>query len=814
MRLACVGPVRWPRTSCRRALLSDAHSHQQYSSRHRQAVGGSINRQQRAPSFNRGISTLPGPPADHPSSWQAVTPHPQANLDHESDREEWEALLEDAFAFGIRSKEQLCFEADVGHQSDIGSRLIDKLAWRQNIELWHILLRAQALMNGHEGIKAIWKAANHRGKAVRFDSRDPRVNALWSTFLSAGSVDAHFLSTLCKMALRFNIDRPALFAEIVGAALEGNHPQSASKLASWFVPPQSTRYRGREDLLGAFSAACQSETIGALREFCKVYDAVPTTHVYSEVTSELWEQDRPSDAFEMHAHLISRGDLPLHFELLVPFISHLAAHNKPLSGFLGPLNAVGVSFDAQARRLWDRERSRVTGLPTASLNVVASKTLGVQPKKLSDEFVARAFATRAFSFDFAVNSLRLIGLIEVGPLAVRQLALTATDLPTLRLRFERLAELDIDTGSSAFVQTLKTVCSAGRWEMIRALVENDIHHEVFEDQALLERLLTEYCRRRDWPQINRTLTILCRGEMHEQALLRAATMLLKSMLQIRDLNGALKATNNLRALGQGVSWALPRLIGMILQRTGLVRLKRTHTLGFDPTAFLTGMLQDLLSSGVSFPLKYWRGPLRALGTMGRMNELECLIYWIAEWYKPKGLYERVYKGVSSPGTLNDFFGDTFQKAIMLWSFNVRKGKHMVHPEQALRWTRILKKLRDDYNVRVNEDTVRWIFIRRLRLIFGMEMRLKHRSWIQRYSTTSLARYWKLYDKMWDERPKDKVKYADRMEVVLHGGTRRIRRRRRVITFRSPEQERAQQHVNNDVVMYRDMFNASWEDYRK
>ncbi|KAI1623703.1 hypothetical protein EDD37DRAFT_632223 [Exophiala viscosa] len=811
MRLACGSLVRWPRTSCRRAFLLEAQYHQ-YSSRYHQTDRDSIDRPRWLYALRRGISTLPAGPADRPSGGLVVTSQPYANLDHESDRAEWEILLDDAIPFGIRTKEQLCFEADVGHQADIGSRLVDKLAWRQDIELWHVLLRAQALMNGHEGIKVIWKAANHRGKAVRFNNKDPRVNALWSTFLSAGSVDAQFLSTLCKMSLRSNIDRPALFAEIVGAALEGNHPERAPRLASWFVPPQSTRYRGREDLLGAFPAACQSDSAGALKEFCKVYDVVPSTHIYTEVISALWEQERPSDAFEVHSHLVSRGDLPPQFELLAPFISHLAAHNKPLGSFLSPLNAAGASFEAQAHRLWDRERSRFNGLPTESLNIVASHTLGVKPKKLSDDFVARAFATRAFSFDFAVNSLRLIGLIEVGPLAVRQLALTAPDLSTLRLRFERLAELEIDTGSSAFVQTVKTVCNAGRWEMVQTLVNNDLHHEVFEDSALLERLLTEYCQTRDWPQINRTLTILCRGEMNDKAQARSATLLFKSMLRIRDLNGALKALNSLRALGEDVSRASPRLTGMILQCMCLDKVNRTH--GNDLIASLTGLMQDMISTGSSFPVKYWRGPLRALGQMGRINELECLIYWIAEWYKPRGLYERVYMGVPSQRSLNDFFGETFQKFIMLWCFKARKGTRMVHPEQSMRWTRILKKLRDHYNIPVNEYAVRWIFIRRLRLIFGTEMRLKHRSWIQRYHTVTLDRYWNLYDKMWDARPKDKVKYCDRMEVVLHGGTRRTGRRRRMITFRSPEQERGQRYLNSDIVMYRDLFNATWEDYQK
>ncbi|KAK5559811.1 hypothetical protein LTR46_001560 [Exophiala xenobiotica] len=737
----------------------------------------------------------------------------------DSNHEEWEAVLSDAFMHGIRTKDKLCYEADVGHQSDLGTRLIDKPPGRQNIEFWHILLRAQALMNGHEGIKAIWRAAMHRGKAVRFDDNDSRVNALWFTFLSAGSNDQPFLSKLCKTAIGHKFDRAALFAEVVGTCLEGDQPEKAAKIASWLLEPQVRIYRGREDLLSAFSAACLSKASTVMRAFCNVYDLLPNAHIYSEVTSGLWQQNRASDAFMMHSYLISRRDLPAKFEHLLPFVNHMAANDRQLNSFLAPLNAAGASFDAQAHRAWSRERSRVRGFSAESLNVVASNTLGVAPKKLSDEFVARGFATRSFSFDFAVNSLRIIGLIEVGPVAVRQMAITAPDNATLQARFTRLAELGIDTGSSIFVQVIKKLCHAGHWDMVQALVDSDMHHEVFEDADLQERLLTEYCRAGDWKQINRTLTILCKGNFDQEARLRSATMVVKAMLLLGNWPAAVHIARSLQERGgESITTVVPLAITNILRRTRVTELTRAEII--DQTALLIGMLQHLLASGAHFPIRYWRGPLRALGQSGRMKELESLVYWIAETYRVTGLYEQVHHTRLSyrESNLNALFNETFQKALMTWCFKPRRGLRAVSPEQCLRWTRILKRLRDSYGIQIREHFIRWTFIRGLRWIFGVGMYTKPEGWMRRYKIISLKRYWNMYDRMWDMRPGRIIDAYDRVDVVLRGGKRRTRshgKRQRLLPFtdtkRTPTMNES---MPEDIVMYRDMFHPSWEDYRK
>ncbi|KAH0840904.1 hypothetical protein FOPE_06144 [Fonsecaea pedrosoi] len=741
-----------------------------------------------------------------------------------SDDAQWESLLDRGLAYGIKTRDQLRFEADVGHTSFVGDRLVDKPSHRHDIELWEILLIAQALHNGHDGIKAIWRGMKFRGEAFRFEGDDPRVEALWKTFLSAGSEDHHFLWSICKEAKHLKYERPKLFAEIVGAALEGSGPLEAYQFASFIG---QKHYKGRDDLLAVFFAACRSKEGNALKGFCSVYDVVPRTRIYSEVTSHLWSQNRSSDAFMMHSFLISRRDLPPRFELLEPYINYLALHNESLEKFLLPLNQAGASFEAQARRLWSIGRSRITGVPADSLNIVASKTMGSAPTKLSDQFVARAFATRAFSFDFAVNSLRMIGLIEVGPLAVRQMTLAAPDLSTLQARFQKLRDLEIDTGSSVFVRLIRDVCDAGHWEMVRALVDNDLHHEVFEDTELQKRLLTEYYRKKDWGQLNRTLVILNEGHLDNYSRSRSTNFLLRAMMEVGDWKSVVNYVSTLQEHGLHISSSFPEFV------VSLFRSTKQLTGGggrgdVDKVGFLIGLMQNILASGTNFKIKLWRAPIKALGRQGRLKELELLTYWISEWYRSGGLNGQVLQvPMSGSGTnLNILFDDKFQKSLMSWCFRPRKGMGAVSPERCLRWTRVLKRLRDVYGVEVKEYVIRWEFIHRLRRLFAVGMRLKApNAWMRSRNRASLTRFWALYDKMWDMKPAGQVKYDDRIEASLYHRKLSPLKRRRLISHwatRRTEQAlgRGQQIGNGqnkrqeDIVVYRDLFNASWEDYRR
>lgn len=682
----------------------------------------------------------------------------------------WEDLLTDAFMYGLRSKEQLLYEADVDHWNNLGSRLVDGAPGRYNIELWLILLRAQALQNGHDGIKSIWKGLRMRGPIVRLEGDDPRVSSLWNVFLAAGSADVHFLKIISSKSRENKFVRPAIFAEIVGAALESVNPPCASEFADYHLDS----FRGRDDLIAIFSSAIKSDHPRALESFCKVYDRVPQHDIYSGVLPLLWKHNRPSDAFYMHLFLLSKGDLPDRFELLEPFIQHLVSNNQSITPFVSALTFAGASFEAQIRHCWAAEKRLQADYSSISQNLVASKLSRPLHQKLSDHFVARAFATRAFSFDFAVNTMRMLGLVEIGPWATREVALSADDASTLRRRFQLLRETGVDTGASSFVRTIQNASEAGHWDIVQSLARSDLHHEVFGDRALQQRLLTQYYHEKDWLQVNRTLAIINMGNFGDDGKERAAAVLLLTMLRAGDFHAAVQLMSRMRQHNQKLDGrTTSKEIGLALrqwyrQSHQEMTMAKSNN---DQLALLIGLLQDLLASGPYISLETWRVPLIALAQAQRFEAFECLAIWIAEWYRPNGFHSQYWKTPPSrpSSDLNNLFTTRFQRMLVSWCFRMPKGRKVASPETCLRWVPILKRLRADYGVRVNDGEIWWTFVRRLRKIFSVSSHSftrRHNRQMQSRNQTPLWRYWHMYNLMWDSRlTKTSV---DGMEATIQG----------------------------------------------
>ncbi|KAK5056154.1 hypothetical protein LTR84_012707 [Exophiala bonariae] len=659
----------------------------------------------------------------------------------------------DAFMYGLRSKEELLFEADVDHWRDLGSRLVDGAPGRYNIELWLILLRAQALQYGHNGIKAIWEGLRMRGPMVRLDDDDPRVNSLWNVFVAAGSADEQFLWIISTRARESKFVRPAIYAEIVSAALESQYPTRALKFSNYHLDS----FRGRDDLIAIFSAAIKSNHPRALEGFCKIYDRVPRYDIYSSIIPLLWEQNRPSDAFYMHLFLLSKGDLPDRFELLEPFIHHLASNDQSVTPFVTALTSAGASFEAQIRHFWAAEKNIHAEYPSISQNLVASKLARPPNQKLSDHFVARAFATRAFSFEFAVNTMRLLGLVEIGPLATREVVIWSSDASTLLSRFQLLRKVGVDSGASTFVRTIHNASEAGQWEIVQSLAKSDLHHETFADRALQERLLTQYYHEKDWSQVNRTLAIINMGKFGHNEKGRAATALLLIMLKAGHFHAATQLMSRMRQQNQNLDGrTTSKEIGLALrqwyQRSNqeMVAAKSSS----DQLALLIGLLQDLVASGPYVSLETWRVPLIALAKAQRFKAFEYLTIWIAEWYRPNGLHSQ-YWDISPSGpssNLNNLFTPTFQRMLVSWCFRIPKGRNAPSANHCMRWAPILKKLQANYGLTINDGEIWWTYVRRLRKIFSISSHsfIRHHNRLMRSrNRMALWEYWHMYKTMWD-----------------------------------------------------------------
>ena len=657
---------------------------------------------------------------------------------------------------GIESLEKLEFEADIGHTQDIGSRMTDTVRHREDLDLWLLLLEFNQHRHGVKGAKAIWRAMMFRGKPVKLESRNRNASDLVQSIITSATKDIPFLKRFSLDCVYRDIFRDQLFVWVVGALLLLN-PKAAPALAIRLKDPC---LQGKHDLLELVQIACQSTKEDSIYRLCQVRNCLPDFRIYDEVMPVVWDTSRVSDAFMMHRNLLARGDFPQSFDALRPFVQHFVATGESLESFLRGLAFVGVSFEAQIRRYYANQGYKAAQNPS---RIVAQDAFEGDPRKPSDETIARTLVT--FPFEFAIQSLRFFGLIEVGPLSVRQIVRSSADSGMLKERFEKLREYEIDTGSSAYVRLLKRLATSG----------------LYEDRDLQRRLLKQGFLRNDYRQANKALTILHQGHISPFEQRRSINLLLQSAIAAGDWPKILDLVDQISHQGHEVEiYTLNFLIQRILQQ------EFTPADPVDRIAFLVGVLQRLLAAGTPIQPATWLRPLTALGMQGRLDELESLMIWLAEWDisapRQPHVFDRDLTKLFTPG---------LQRALLSWSFNKVDWKEPLDlpgaagkaspptEDSQLPWlwgARLLKRLHDECQVEVSLPDLQTVFVFRVKQLYHAHGRYRL-VFNRRNAHTRLAmspqRYLHSWSKFWGEPiPSDQFNRIKEMIRTTSPGKRR------------------------------------------
>ena len=704
-------------------------------------------------------------------------------------------ILARAKAYGITNLDVLfhlsSFPPDPQH--GMGPMRQD-IHWR-NPKLWCLLLDLEKARFGDDGVKRVW----HQGIKERYSKtlshfESSAVDHLWSEFISTGTRDYKFLRDVCKYEIRLGAPRPSFYVDVVGGLLASEHPMGARPFSLLL---QRAHPMKSEDLQPLFIKACSSKGTEALKYFCQVCSAVPTVNLYARVIPYLCSQDRFPEAWAMHSYLIGRGDVPLNFGAVEGLVANIAADDLDLKSFLQGLKDVQLWYENQARSTYALERSLRRGVSSENLNLVRSKTFGFRPKKLSDEFVARAFATTTFSFDVILHGLQFLGLSNIGPLALQQIALNAGNHSVLSECLAKIESLGIDLGGSTYSRVIKKLVAQNKTTMLSDVIHSDQHPDVFEDFELQEKLLAQYYGVGDWRQVDRTLAVLCvRGakssetvqvenNLREQEL--CANLLLRSALAVRDQPGISKIMARMRVQG----WRLSRHTLKIIFSAVLPKSQanwRTHKSGqFDDLAFLISLWQAAMASDTHIPSTFWQAPIRRLGMMGRWTDLEKVLFWLASKYAMRRPGADVLTAPDAPlsihptpshvrqlsltelgSPISRIFTPYLQRAIVEWSFlafpllpdhrsspiKLRVGI-TVPGKNRLSWARgveILRLLRDKYGVPIQASNIRTACMNRLRLLFrhGQSPKGLINESIRENNKVSLGKYLELLEKAWGE----------------------------------------------------------------
>lgn len=669
-----------------------------------------------------------------------------------------------------------------------------------------------------------------------------------------GVRNLEFLELILKHARRLRryrrLQRSSLYLEVVGGLLESANSAVAPLFSQRLRVGSSIT---SQELLDLFPKACKSGDLSALKHFRLICDSVPNHKIYHHVVPFLCEQDRLTEAMTIHTHLIRRQDYPTKFTQIEPLIRHIAQDDLDLAAFIRNLKAAGLSFATRVQTLYDSIKETRFGISLELMDRARNKTFGVTQQKISDAFAARVFATKSFSFDFALTGLHVLGTDEIGPLSLRQIALQANDASIIRQRLAKMDDMGIDTGGSAYSRVVRRLASKQEDSLLMNVVHCDQHPDVFEDPQIQLELLNGYAKVKDWAQVNRTLAIL---DVWRDSGQRGSNVMLRIALTRRDWPEVTKIIAQIHQHDGFISRATIFLMYQyILRRRNPRSLLAVDRKGFQDLMYLITLWQNTVKSGIHIPADAWREPLRRLGMMGKWRDLERICFWLCSYYSSQGTGPRTRRVRSDHrflakqrsswryrhlSIITKIFSARLQRALVEWGFiaglKVREMTYEadgvvwetespiqspIHEATWIRGIELLCRLRSICGLQLDDVAIKTGCEERLRQLFSRHTRstvLRNRE-AKRMNKADYFSYVDRINKVYGKTLFDLEKPQYLVNIFLPRRKKvRSRASVRVKGTNLHKSKRGGTRVDgdsvdvNDIVGYRDLFTASWEEY--
>lgn len=546
--------------------------------------------------------------------------------------------------------DDLRYESDVNADVKDGrARFVDKTPFETSYELWAELLDLRSRIDGHEGIKDIWRGMCRRDVTLhRFDNNCCRLlrNAFVSTALR--NEDERFLEEICQYS-RKERDRSGrswrgLFVPVMDHFLR----HKPVKAIFWAEKLASIGAGGSGEWPRLVDAAVSSRE--AQEVFESLYLKMGDRNIYDAMIRTLCAQHRTADALFWHYLLLKVNDVPSNMSVVTSLRRSKLLHNKvALEHFEQSLAAARIPIDVSSRL---RKIERKEPVTREEVNESIGRAYGIKPMKITDGFVARVFATKSFSLDFAIGVLATFGLKKLGPLAMRELAVRCASLSDILNRMKQLKECNIGLDDSVYVQAILKLAIDGKQSLLRSVLESDQHPDVFADKQIQWKMLQSYIAQEDWTQAERSLHIL--STFHGASPVRTWNIILKGCIESLDYTMIDRVLDEMLQLRVSVN---PQTIKVsfftILRPRRPCHRPVTDPDKFDDLRYLTNMWLKILRGGMHVPASAWKQVLIHYGTQARFLELERLTVWLAHLYARQDGCSRLREGIPGSHGLSD-----------------------------------------------------------------------------------------------------------------------------------------------------------------
>jgi hypothetical protein len=494
----------------------------------------------------------------------------------------------------------------------------------QDTAQWARELQRQERRYGLAGIQNVWEN-NH---TLRLPTEDtPDAECLWGTFLRHPDLVFPVLSHAAYLHRKTGAVYPHLYELCMGHWLAHErhcldaleyHRQMLHNFKFERLPLRQLAHKGRE--------TWPPQAYNVLLE---IYEASNERDLYDDVIPALLARGSVTAVKQWHALCIRRGDLPSDKLASHPLVHRLGTDSANLS-------------DAETKFL-----CTVLGAEPAQLSKMNGQLLrrllgrDMAPVRFNDATCARMFATRTFAPEGVIKGLAMVGVNEIGPLAVRTMAARVDPISDLPQLFEQLKSLGIALQGCVFSVALEKFAAEKQWLVVRSMLESDQHPEVYDDPKVQRELLDFYLQQQDWHQAHRTLAIL--SLFHNDASAQSWNILLQAHTRVfaTRRGDSRRVEQTIQLMRDNHVMLTPESIlairGILRRRQRGHKPVRMRQTRFDDLRFVQRTFVTILESGIGQiePSMWWE-ILRRLGMLGRFRELRRLTFWLLCWYAPRG----------------------------------------------------------------------------------------------------------------------------------------------------------------------------------
>ncbi|KAF2165456.1 hypothetical protein M409DRAFT_67274 [Zasmidium cellare ATCC 36951] len=527
----------------------------------------------------------------------------------------------------------LWHQTNVASPRRLGQLVVDRPEHRTNMKLWVELLEYRQRIDGFAGIEDVWKGMRFR--EVDLPLSGDEADILWTTLLhacitsgpgdSARELRDSVLDHAKNLYRRHGAVWPKLYACIVGRCLRLK-PHLAWVFHHRLANEWDMSSFALTDLVDDCIASLRLGD--ARRAFGNIHKASGRRDLYDFFLPELCRHLAEHEALRWHQDFIKLGDGPSSEVFALPHIQRLFELDKNKSLPMLHHRSRADSFVPVQPGHHNQPLTR------ANMSALVGEVHGIKPKEVSDTFVAKLFATRAFPLNLVIKGLSFFGLDRLGPLALHEMASKAETYAEFCNGLSELKSMGIAVNTSTYGRLIEEVAIEGRSDLFQVLMASDQHPEAFDEPQTQELLLVSFLERGDMLSAHLTLLALSLNGQAQHS--RAWNRILQHYIMERDYRAVDKTMRHMQD-----SKMPPTVFTLSIMNRHLLPRRdpgkapykpRREEAILRPLQFTTNAYMFAARNKVHVRPTLWKELLKRYAMDFRFDECERLVHWLLSWY--------------------------------------------------------------------------------------------------------------------------------------------------------------------------------------